>query len=58
MCLALCGDDVHRYKRLLNFSDSKARQEVWQESFALRVQPPRIDAEEYGDEHEPDDLEY
>lgn len=47
-----------RYKRLLNFSDSKARQEVWQESFALRVQPQRIDAEEYGDEHEPDDLEY
>jgi hypothetical protein len=47
-----------RYERLLKFSDSKARQEVWQESFALRAQPQRIDAEDNGDEHEPDELEY
>jgi hypothetical protein len=46
---------LRRYKRLLNFGDSKARHEVWLESFQLRSRPPE-DAEDVDDE--PDQLTF
>lgn len=51
---------IHRlYKRLLNFGDTKARRDVWLESFQLRSRPPEV---AYGDadldDDEPDKLTY
>lgn len=50
---------LRRYKRLLNFGDYKARDEVWLESFQLRTRPQKVvhdDADEGDDE--PDKLTY
>ena len=50
---------LRRYKRLLNFGDTKARRDVWLESFQLRSRPPEV---AYGDadtdDDEPDKLTY